>query len=223
MQNILLTGFEPFGGLNDNPSARVVDNVDGLEIGRYKVVARTLPVTFVDAPQRIEQLIAEYEPELVVSLGLAGGEGSIRLERRALNHVDFRISDNAGQCVQGPVCDGGAESYLSNLPLELIRDALQRNDIPVRLSDSAGTFVCNALMYSALNICSQQDRDTMCGFIHLPYLPEQVAGLQNSGIKENPLVDAGTYGSSNDSVHSMPLTMQIKAVGLALEICTDNL
>jgi len=223
MTNILLTGFEPFGGLRDNPSARVADSFNGKTIGRYDVAAHTLPVTFKGAPERLEQLVTKFEPELLVCLGLAGGEKAIRLERQANNQVDFRISDNAGEVVQGCVRDDGPDCYMSNLPLDSIRDVLQRNNIPVRVSDSAGTFVCNSLMYSALNLCNRADRNTMCGFIHLPYLPEQVMELQSSGVKTNPLDGSGTHSARQDSLESMPLMMQIDAVQLILDTCIKHL
>ena len=225
MKNILLTGFEPFGGLTDNPSDRIAHALDGTVTGQHRIVARTLPVTYRDAPARFEQLMLEFKPELVISLGLAGGETGIRLERQAINYVDFRIADNAAEIIQGCIREDGPKSYQSNLPLELILATLHLNNIPARLSDSAGTFVCNALMYSALNLCNRlytrPGQFIPCGFIHLPYLPEQVAALQNAKRNSNTSVDLD--GTSDGSLHSMSLTMQIKAVQLSIKISIENL
>ena len=223
MGNILLTGFQPFGGLKDNPSARIVEAMENTVTGGHRIVARTLPVTFKDAPERIGQLISEFKPVLVISLGLAGGEAGIRLEQQAINHVDFRIPDNAGEIARGCIEDGGPESYQSDLPLTLILQALQHNNIPARISDSAGTFVCNALMYSALKLCNHNGNTIPCGFIHLPYLPEQVSELQHPVNNTEKPRAASLDGTSDGSANSMPLAMQIEAVQLSIKICVGKL
>ena len=159
---VLVTGFEPFGGLTDNPSDQIVRVMEGETIGQHTIVARTLPVTFKDAPLRFKQLLYQFKPALVISLGLAGGEKAIRLERQAVNKVDFRIADNAAEIVKGCIHEGGPKYYHSSLPLESILKTLEKNKIPARLSDSAGAFVCNALMYSALNACSHPEQNIPC-------------------------------------------------------------
>ena len=227
MKNILLTGFQPFGGLTDNPSARIVYVMDGAVINGHQVVARTLPVTFKDAPVCLEQLMETYQPELVLCLGLAVGEEAIRLEQQALNQVDFRIADNAGQKIKGCVLEGGPESYQSNLPLESIRETLHRHNIPARLSNSAGNFVCNALMYTALNLCSRADGHTACGFIHLPCLPQQVAEINVSPSASVGMDGTGDISLSSTSAPlseglSMPLARQIESVRLAIMVSLET-
>ena len=236
MKNILLTGFQPFGGLTDNPSARIVYVMDGAVINRHRVVAHTLPVTFKDAPVILERLLVQFEPKLVMCLGLAVGEEVIRLERQAINQVDFRIADNAGQIVKGPVVQGGPQSYQSRLPLDSIREALHRHHIPARISNCAGTFVCNALMYSALNLCTREDDYTACGFIHLPCLPEQTRDVRTTDC-QFPDVKAdssafvgmdGTVGNtavsrSQSLPPSMSLAQQIESVRLAISVSLENL
>jgi len=220
---VLVTGFEPFGGLTDNPSDQIVRVMEGETIGQHTIVARTLPVTFKDAPLRFKQLLYQFKPALVISLGLAGGEKAIRLERQAVNKVDFRIADNAAEIVKGCIHEGGPKYYHSSLPLESILKTLEKNKIPARLSDSAGAFVCNALMYSALNACSHPEQNIPCGFIHLPFLPEQLSTLQVPGGKSNVSNRIDLDGTADGSLHSMPLSMQIEAVRLTIETCIEDL
>jgi pyroglutamyl-peptidase len=101
----------------------------------------------------------------------------LRLERIAVNIADFEIPDNVGVMTRGPVVEGDAEAWRSTLPIHAIQDRLLAAGIPARLSASAGTYLCNALMYHALRSCAERPPPPPCGFIHLPYLPEQVARL----------------------------------------------
>ena len=119
-------------------------------------MGRTLPVDFRGLQQRVRALLTEIDPIAVLNLGLWPGEATIRLERVALNLADFEIPDNAGELVQDVPLDTEAPSA-----------------IPARLSNTAGTFLCNATMYTFL----RQTTDVPCGFVHLPYLPQQVASL----------------------------------------------
>ena len=222
-RKVLVTGFEPFGGLTDNPSDQIVRLMDGEIIRQHTIVARTLPVTFKDAPLCFEQLLHQFKPAVVINLGLAGGEKAIRLERQAVNNVDFRIADNAAEIVQGCIHEGGPRYYHSSLPLESILKTLQENNIPARLSDSAGAFVCNALMYSALNLCSHPEHNIPCGFIHLPFLPEQLSALQLPAGKSSVTSRIELDGTGDGSLHSMPLSMQTEAVRLSIETCIEDL
>ena len=113
----------------------------------------------------------------MICLGLWPGTPLLRLERIAVNIADFEIPDNVGHMTRGPVVEGGAEAYRSTLPIHAIQDRLLAAGIPARLSGSAGTYLCNALMYHALRACAEHAPGVPCGFIHLPYLPEQVASL----------------------------------------------
>jgi pyroglutamyl-peptidase len=101
----------------------------------------------------------------------------VRLERVAVNCADFEIADNQGLLTREPVLEGGAAARLSTLPLADIRERLLDAGIPCRLSGSAGTFLCNALMYHTLDACAGREPPPPAGFVHLPYLPRQVAWL----------------------------------------------
>ncbi len=176
-QVALVTGFEPYGGRGINPSAEVAKRVDGLEIDGHRVVGRVLPVSFRALGARIGALLRDLDPALVVSLGLWPGEPTIRLERIGLNLADFEIPDNEGTLLRDEVVSAAAPSALAaTVPLRAIEQALLAAGIPARLSTSAGSFLCNATLYTFLN-CAQERPGTRCGFMHLPYLPEQVAGL----------------------------------------------
>jgi pyroglutamyl-peptidase len=174
LKAVLVTGFEPYGGGRINPSLEVVRNLDGTEVATVPIVGRALPVDFRALRQRVHALLTEIDPIAVLNLGLWPGEATIRLERVALNLADFEIPDNAGELVHDTPLDTEApEAIPSRLPLRAIERALLEAGIPARLSNTAGTFLCNATMYTFL----RQSVGVPCGFVHLPYLPQQVASL----------------------------------------------
>jgi pyroglutamyl-peptidase len=170
---MLLTGFEGYGGYAINPSGEVAKALDGAEIAGVRVAGRILPVVHAGLAGRIEALIDVTSPRAVICLGLDAGESSIRLERAAANALDFEIADNAGEILRGPVIAGAAATLHSTLPLQAIENRLRAAEIPVRESDDAGRYLCNALMYHALSAAARREPRPACGFIHLPFLPEQ--------------------------------------------------
>lgn len=175
---VLVTGFEPYGGRGVNPSALVARRLDGSEVASVPVVGRTLPVAIGRIRERVEGLLGEVDPVAVLSLGLWPGEPTIRLERIALNLADFEIPDNDGSLLTDVPLEAAALPALpARLPLRAIERALLEAGIPVRLSSTAGTFLCNATMYTCLRVTGALRSGLPCGFVHLPYLPEQVAAL----------------------------------------------
>ncbi|UCH73808.1 MAG: hypothetical protein JSU82_16025 [Rhodospirillales bacterium] len=175
MKRVLVTGFEPYGGHAHNPSEAVARLLDGIEIGGAEVAGRVLPVIHAGLAARIEALIDESAPRAVICLGLDPGEAAIRLERVAANVLDFEIADNAGAVLRGPIVADADDMLRSTLPLAAIERDLKAASLPVRCSDDAGRFVCNALMYHALSAANRRRPAPVCGFIHLPFLPEQAA------------------------------------------------
>ncbi len=153
---MLLTGFEGYGGRSLNPSEQVVKRLAGTEIAGLRVVGHTLPVNYRELGPRITQLIEELRPRAVICLGLWPGSPLLRLERIAVNIADFEIPDNVGLMTRGPVVEGGPEACRTTLPIHAIQERLLAAGIPVRLSASAGTFLCNALMYHALRACAER-------------------------------------------------------------------
>lgn len=175
----LVTGFEPFAGHSLNPSAELARRLDGAVVGGVDVVGRILPVDFARLDDAIATILSELDPLVIVNLGLAAGEPVIRLERVALNLAAFEIPDNAGRLVEAEALDPRAGPALwSRLDLPRIRQALLSHGIPARLSDTAGTYLCNAAMYRFLRATSPR---VPCGFVHLPYLRAQVAEMLARG------------------------------------------
>lgn len=196
--NILLTGFEPFGGEAINPSWEVARALHGQLIAGALVQARCLPTTFAGAPEALARALDELRPVMVVALGQASGRSEVSIERVAVNLIDARIADNAGQRPQDvPVRAGAPAAYFSTLPIKPMRDALRAAGLPAGLSLSAGAFVCNQLFFELQHQLAGQGVPS--GFIHLPALPEQAARAQ-------------------PTVPSMGLAAQIDAIRLALAV-----
>lgn len=196
---ILVTGFEGYGGRKDNPSASVVAELDGADVEGMAVQGKLLPVDLASVRQAIPELIDELKPEIVVSFGLWPGEQVIRLERVAINCADFELSDNTGLKAKEPVIVGGETAFFTSLPIDEIERAIRDEGIPCRRSGSAGTYLCNATMYLALAACAQRHPSTRAGFIHLPYLPGQVAELldqvaQESIVEQHQRFDYASMG-----------------------------
>ena len=207
---VLVTGFEPYGGGRINPSLEVVRHLDGTEVASVPVVGRALPVAFRGLQQRVRALLTEIDPIAVLNLGLWPGEATIRLERVALNLADFEIPDNAGELVHDLPLDMEAPTAIpSRLPLRAIERALLEAGIPARLSNTAGTFLCNATMYTFL----RQTVGVPCGFVHLPYLPEQVASLL-ARVKEQPTLEE----HQRADYASMSLPTMLEAVRIILAV-----
>ena len=178
MRPFLVTGFEPYGGRGINPAHEIMKLLDGTTINGTTVIGRGLPVSFRSLKDRISALVEEISPAAVISIGLWPGEPTIRLERIGVNVADFEIADNDGEIMHdAPISANGAAGRLASLPLREIERALLAEGIPARVSATAGTFLCNACLYSLLEAADAQAQRMPCGFIHVPYMPEQVAGL----------------------------------------------
>jgi pyroglutamyl-peptidase len=170
---VLLTGFEPFGPWRVNPSGELARSLDGAGVAGATVVGRVLPVRLAGIREHVARLVAELRPWVVVGTGLAPGAAVVRLERFAVNLADFRMPDNDGEIAHdAPLAPAGPAALASRLPLRETADALLAAGIPAQLSNSAGTYLCNAVMHAILNVCRP---DVPAGFVHLPNVPEQVA------------------------------------------------
>jgi pyroglutamyl-peptidase len=171
-RTFLVTGFEPFGGRDLNPSALVAQALDGTRIGDLEVVGRVLPVDLERVAGSIQALLDELEPLGVIATGLAPGYPTIALERFGANLADFPLPDNAGALARDlPLVEDGPTALASRLPLRAIEAELLDAGIPVVLSESAGLYLCNAAMYHLLTAL---DPSVPAGFIHLPAIPAQV-------------------------------------------------
>lgn len=173
---ILLTGFDPFDGAQVNPSWLAVQALHNRQIGGRRIVAAQLPTVFAASLRRLDTLLDQLRPELVICVGQAGGRSAISLERVAINVNDAAIPDNAGdQPVDTPVAAGAPAAYFSSLPVKAALAALQREGLPAEVSQTAGTFVCNHVFYGLMHRLASHPglRHTRGGFVHVPWLPEQ--------------------------------------------------
>jgi pyroglutamyl-peptidase len=173
---ILVTGFEPYGGHGRNPAFEAMRALDGRIIERVLIRGRGLPVSMTRLKPALAALFDEAEFAAIISLGLQPGASVIQIERSASNLADFEIADNDGLSFRdASVSANGPAARLATLPLRAIERALLAAGIPARLSASAGTFLCNACLYCCLEAVEARPRPPLCGFLHLPCLPEQVA------------------------------------------------
>jgi pyroglutamyl-peptidase len=218
MPEILLTGFQPYGGRQLNPSAEVVRALDGTGIDGCTVRGMLLPVSFAAANQPLTDAIMEHRPVLVVSMGLWPGEPVIRLERVAVNRASFEMPDNDGQrLLDDQVEPDGPVARAVTLPVGKIIASLRGKGIPARASDTAGTFLCNTTLYRALGSCERLQTDARCGFVHLPYLPKQVAELLDDLSAEGRL-----ELHQRADLASMSLGMMLEAVRTILAVSLDQ-
>lgn len=175
---ILLTGFEPFGGESVNPSwAAAQLAAAALQDGGREAAAVELPCVFGRSAEVLRNAISRLEPTLVLCVGQAGGRSGVSIERVAINVDDARIPDNDGNApIDQPVRSGGPAAYFSTLPIKAGRAAVAAAGIPVEVSQTAGTYVCNHVFYALMDTLAGRD-GVRGGFIHVPYSSEQ--GLQH--------------------------------------------
>ena len=172
MKRLLITGFAPFGGDKLNPSWQAVSALPDT-VGKWELHKRELPVTFRGAPKALFAAMDQVEPDAVLMVGVAASRGAVTPERQGFNEIVARIPDNEGNQPQNePIVPDGPEVLFSTLPVEDMTEAIQSLGIPARLSESAGRFVCNALLYSALYRLEQADDPIPAAFIHVPATPE---------------------------------------------------
>lgn len=176
---VLITGFDPFGGESINPAWEAVkamkDNVDGIEVIKLQI-----PTVFKKSAEKLFAGIDEHKPDFVICIGQAGGRYDMSVERVAINMDDGRIPDNEGyQPIDTPVYEDGENAYFATLPIKGIVEEIKSAKIPASVSNTAGTYVCNHIMYSLLYYISKNNLDIKGGFIHVPYITEQVVDKKN--------------------------------------------
>lgn len=168
MKKLLLTGFEPFLKFTVNPTMKIVEELDGQTIGGYEIVGRIMSVDFNSSGNELLAHIEDTRPDAVISLGLAGGRYKITPERVAINVKDGD-ADNEGHIpVDEPIAEGSEPAYFSTLPIRAMVNKLQENGFPAEVSNTAGTYLCNNVMYEGLRYAKAQDRPIPSGFIHIP-------------------------------------------------------
>lgn len=174
LMKILITAFEPFGGEKVNSALEAMKLLPD-KIGEAQILKLELPTVFKKSIEKVWQHIDEYEPDIVISLGQAGGRACISIERVAINIDDTTMADNEGNMpVDQPIFKDGENAYFSNLPIKNMVEDIKKAGIPANISNTAGTYVCNHVMYGVLYKIHKEKLDIKAGFIHVPFIPEQV-------------------------------------------------
>ena len=181
MKKLLITGFDPFGGETVNPSWEAVKLLPE-RIGAYGLTKLRIPTEFFRASEAVLAAAEELRPDAILCVGQAGGRAGVTPEVVGINLREARIPDNAGnQPVNEPVVKNGPAAYFATLPVRDMVEAIRKAGLPASLSYSAGAFVCNDVLYTVLHRYS--GTQTVAGFIHVPFLPEQA----KEGIPSMPL------------------------------------
>jgi len=198
---ILLTSFSPFGGDELNASQEVMNALPD-QIGDAVIEKLCLPVVFLRSAELTIKAAERLRPDAIVCLGQAGGRAFITPERVAVHLMDAAILDNDNyQPEDVPIIPNGPAAYFSTLPIKAIAAAMQETGVPAQISNSAGTYVCNSLMYSVLHYTAAHRPEVPCGFIHVPYLDIQ---------------------TRDESVPALPKDYIVRAITAALRILTDK-
>ncbi len=192
---ILVTGFERWEEVPDNPTSQIVEQLKAND-----VVGKVLPVSFSKAGLMVENLVKEYRPEAIINLGLAPERATIRVERVAINLIDARVPDNDGvKPVDEPIDPLGPVAYMATIPTREIVESVRSRGIPAFLSYSAGTYLCNFVMYKTLRTVDKLELGSMAGFIHVPYSSEIASEMDKP-------------------VPNLPLRTLLEAVKIALDV-----
>ncbi len=187
---VLVTGFEPFGGEKINPSWEAVKALPG-EINGAEVVKHRLPVTFNGVRKILPRLIIEEKPDVVVLTGQAGGRPNITVERVAINVMDSKMPDNEGVTQEDePVFDGAPAAYFATLPIKAIVRALRNAGIPASVSNTAGTYVCNTAMFTALHTIAVAGMEARAGFVHVPFSHAQALDKPRPSMAQETIDEA---------------------------------
>ncbi|MEG0685447.1 MAG: pyroglutamyl-peptidase I [Coprobacillus sp.] len=199
---ILVTGFDPFGGEKINPAIesvkKLADTINGAEIIKLEI-----PTVCHRSLEVIEEAIQKHNPDVILSIGQAGGRPDITVERVGINVDDCRIPDNAGQqIIDEPVYKDGPAAYFVNLPIKAMVENIQKHMIPASVSNTAGTFVCNHVTYGVRHMVETKYQGKRSGFIHIPFLPQQVIDKKN--------------------MPSMPLDTIVEAITAAIEAIVNT-
>ena len=164
---VLITGFDSFGNETINPSNLAVNSLPG-SIGDIIIKKVTIPTIFKKSSEVLEKYIAEFSPNIVICVGQAGGRDKITVERVAINIDDARIPDNDNNSpIDEKIRQDGENAYFSSLPIKAI-------------ANTAGTFVCNHIMYESLYLANTKYTDIEAGFIHIPFIKEQIKDKPNT-------------------------------------------
>ncbi len=197
---ILVTAFEPFGKETINPSYEAIKKVKD-RIMDFEIIKVQLPTVFYLSTKKAIEKIEEINPDAVLSIGQAARKYSVNVERVAINIDDARIPDNAGQQpVDTPIDLDGMPAYFATIPIKKIVEEIKKEKIPAVISNTAGTYVCNHLMYGILNHIHKNNLPIKAGFIHVPYASEQVLDKPDT-----------PFMSLEDMTHAIEIALRVIA------------
>ena len=229
MKKILVTGFEPFGGEKINPAWEAV-KVLPETIGGAQVIKLHVPVEFGAGAQKVIDALEAERPEIVLCVGQAGGRSKITPEFVGINWAHARIPDNAGkQPLSQRIIDGAPDAYFASLPVNAMVAAMNQAEIPAAVSYTAGTYVCNDVMYQVLHALATRFPETRGTFLHVPFATEQVveknaaaAEKADTGEKGFAAGEKAGTGEKTRQVPSMSLEMMTRGLQVALEAALVN-
>ena len=208
---IIVTGFDPFGGEKINPSiecVKALPEIEGVELFRVE-----LPTVFKESAIRLNEVINDVKPDAVLCVGQAGGRPGVTMERIAINVDDARIPDNISQQPIDEVIQlGGEAAYFTTLPIKRIVNAIRKAEIPAEVSNTAGTFVCNHIMYQALFTATKADRPFKAGFMHIPFIPEQTTDKPSLPLEESTKALQIAIKTIRDYLHDEDIKVQEGAI-----------
>lgn len=210
----LVTGSQPFAGLPDNPAATLLPKVEGEVFHGVTIRTVTTQVQLATVPETVCDLIAHTRPVFHLALGLALGAPALRLETTAINRLDFGVADNFGARPTGggPIVPDGPAARLATWDAADLVARLRADGLPAVISHHAGTHLCNVVLYTSIGAMAANGLPGPSGFLHLPYLPEQVARFQASA---PPQGDSAPL--TERTLPSMSFDLQLRALRLVLD------
>lgn len=176
---ILISGFDPFGGEKINPAIEAVKLLPD-EIKGAKIIKVEIPTVRKKSLEKLEEIIEKEKVDVVLNIGQAGGRSDITIERVGINVDDFRIEDNEKNMpIDEKIAEDGPDAYFVTIPIKAIVKNIQKHNIPASVSNTAGTFVCNHVCYGMAHLAKTKYPNMKTGFIHIPFLPQQVLNKKN--------------------------------------------
>ena len=179
MMKILVTGFDPFGGEKINPALETIKRLPDAVLGA-QIIKLEIPTVVGKSLAKIQEAVEKENPDVVLSIGQAGGRSEITVERVGINIDDCRIPENEGnQQIDEPIVAVCPSAYFVTVPIKAIVEKIKANKIPASISNTAGTFICNHVCYGVAHLAAARTaagKPMKSGFIHIPFLPEQVIG-----------------------------------------------
>ncbi len=192
---ILVTGFDPFGKESINPAIEAVKKLPD-KILNVEIIKLEVPTVRYKSLEIIEEAILKNNPDVILSIGQAGGRTGITVERIGINCDDFNIPDNNNtQVIDKKVYNDGPSAYFSNLPIKAMVENIKARGIPSSISNSAGTFVCNHVLYGVQYLIDKKYNGKRSGFIHIPFLPEQVLDKKDKASMSLDMIVDGLIAS----------------------------